>query len=183
MCKINGFPRHLSLHFQKQNTQGVSLVPWSFFHSFISDYVSGGESPSSYKNNRISTQQPFRTMMPATVLIPGQWYNANIDPLSFWRARLIVEQSSQNYEMNLTFVGTTSEMGIGEKVYMAGSNSVYFEGTSLYLKSNCIWSYLFSSRYSRMLQYMEDEGSPRQLQITTGFISYQKMEASKLFQR
>ena len=73
-------------------------------------------------------------MLPATVLIPGQWYNANIDPLSFWRARLIVEQSSQNYEMNLTFVGTTSEMGIGEKVCVANSNSVYFEGTSLYLK-------------------------------------------------
>ena len=66
--------------------------------------------------------------MPATVLIPGQWYNANIDPLSFWRARLIVEQSSQNYEMNLTFVGTTSEMGIGEKVCVANSNSVYVEG-------------------------------------------------------
>ena len=63
--------------------------------------------------------------MPATVLIPGQWYNANIDPLSFWRARVIVEQSSQNYEMNLTFVGTTSEMGIGEKVCVANSNSVY----------------------------------------------------------
>ena len=71
--------------------------------------------------------------MPATVLIPGQWYNANIDPLSFWRARLIVEQSSQNYEMNLTFVGTTSEMGIGEKVCVAISNSVYVEGTSLEL--------------------------------------------------
>ena len=69
--------------------------------------------------------------MPATVLIPGQWYNANIDPLSFWRARLIVEQSSQNYEMNLTFVGTTSEMGIGEKVCVAYSNRVYFEGNSL----------------------------------------------------
>ena len=69
--------------------------------------------------------------MPATVLIPGQWYNANIDPLSFWRARLIVEQSSQNYEMNLTFVGTTSEMGIGEKVCVTNSNGVSFEGTSL----------------------------------------------------
>ena len=68
--------------------------------------------------------------MPATVLIPGQWYNANIDPLSFWRARLIVEQSSQNYEMNLTFVGTTSEMGIGEKVCVASSNSEYSKGTS-----------------------------------------------------
>ena len=66
--------------------------------------------------------------MPATVLIPGQWYNANIDPLSFWRARLIVEQSSQNYEMNLTFVGTTSEMGIGEKVCVANSNGVHFVG-------------------------------------------------------
>ena len=82
-------------------------------------------------------------MMPATVLIPGQWYNANIDPLSFWRAMLIVEQSSQNYEMNLTFVGTTSEMGIGEKVYVANSNSVYFEGIIFCRNIHLIFKHFF----------------------------------------
>ena len=63
---------------------------------------------------------------PATNLILGQWYNANIEPLSFWRAQLTVQQSSQNFEMNLTFVGTSSGMGINEKVKVSkefGSNN------------------------------------------------------------
>ena len=81
----------------------------------ITGYLPDGDSSSSYSNVRISTQSPFKNT-PATLLIPGQWYNANIDPLSFWRARLTVDQSSQNYEMNLTFVGSNSGIGIGEKV-------------------------------------------------------------------
>ena len=59
--------------------------------------------------------------IPATNLILGQWYNANIEPLSFWRAQLTVQQSSQNFEMNLTFVGTSSGMGINEKVGFQGT--------------------------------------------------------------
>ena len=87
---------------------------FNFIHS-ITGYIPDGDSSSSYSNVRISTQSPFKNT-PATLLIPGQWYNANIDPLSFWRARLTVDQSSQNYEMNLTFVGSNSGIGIGEKV-------------------------------------------------------------------
>lgn len=89
--------------------------------STISDYkVNGDSSSSSYRNNlRISTQSPtFQNpiILPPTNLNLGQWYNANIAPLSFWRARLTVQQSSQNYEMNLTFVGSSSPMGVNEKV-------------------------------------------------------------------
>ena len=83
--------------------------------TIILGYVPGAESSSSYGNVRISTQSPFKNI-PATVLIPGQWYSANIEPLSFWRARLTVHQSSQHYEMNLTFVGSTSGMATAEKV-------------------------------------------------------------------
>jgi hypothetical protein len=86
----------------------------------ISDYVPSGESSSSYRNNfRISTQSPMKNI-PTTNLILGQWYNANIEPLSFWRAQLTVQQSSQNFEMNLTFVGTSSGMGLNEKVSFQG---------------------------------------------------------------
>ena len=92
----------------------------------ISDYVPSGQPSSSHRNNlRISTQSPMKNV-PTTNLILGQWYNANIEPLSFWRAQLTVQQSSQNFEMNLTFVGTSSGMGINEKVKVSkefGSNN------------------------------------------------------------
>ena len=87
----------------------------------ISDYVPSGDSSSSSFNNnlRVSTQSPtFQKpiILPPTNLNLGQWYTENIAPLSFWRARITVQQSSQTYEMNLTFVGSSSPMGINEKV-------------------------------------------------------------------
>ena len=93
---------------------------YRFLLTFIDYIPSGDRSSSSHRNNlRISTQSPtFQKpiILPPTNLNLGQWYSANIAPLSFWRARLTVQQSSQNYEMNLTFVGNSSPMGINEKV-------------------------------------------------------------------
>ena len=37
-------------------------------------------------------------------VIPGQWYTARIEPMSFWRSQLAVNKPSAPYTMNLTFV-------------------------------------------------------------------------------
>ncbi len=43
--------------------------------------------------------------MPVQQIVPGQWYTATVEPMSFWRSRLDVSRNKALYQVNVTFVG------------------------------------------------------------------------------